>query len=235
MTNPIQNMNSQQEKRYEKIFSEPLYQLDFKQESNKSLFLISGSTKNVYEVCLKDKKFECNCPDAKPWSKKHHVVCKHICFVLFRVIKLFYKLGSNVYMGWDIDSPTLFFDTHKLSEKEQDYIDKFLLRKQFGNDVMNDDLKKKYLEKLSIQSGTLFTKSTKMLETTDECPICYDVLLNEEIKLEQLLSCPDCKNYVHPKCMEKWLEYNKSCVYCRSEIWVKLNDKTGNKNYVNLN
>lgn len=228
-------MNSQQQKRYEKIFTEPLYQIDFKQEADKYVFVISGSTKNVYEVSLKSKKFECNCPDSKTWSKKHHVVCKHICFVLFRVTKIFANLENKVYFGWNIDFPTLFFDTHKLSDKEQEFVDIFLTKKQFGNDVMNEDLKQKYLDKIHNPTGTLFTQSTKVLEMTDECPICYDTLLSEEIKLEMLLSCPSCKNYVHPKCMEKWLEYNKSCVYCRSEIWSKLNEKQTNKSYVNLN
>jgi hypothetical protein len=237
--------NLQQETRYQKIFCEPLYQLDFKKDQNKYTFLISGSTKNVYEVSLKDKKFECSCPDAKTWSKKHHVVCKHICFVLFRVTKIFVKVNDKIYFQWDIESPSSFFETHKLSEKEQEFMENFLSKKQFGNDIMNESLKEKYLERVNhTNSAQLFQKSTKVLETSDECPICYDVLLNEEYNnVGLLLSCPDCKNYVHPKCMEKWLEYNKTCVYCRSDIWSKLNEKKGsgkngsakNGGYVNLN
>jgi hypothetical protein len=229
-------MNSQQENRYEKVFCEPLYQLDFKQdiEKNKYNFVISGSTKNVYEVCLKDRKFECNCPDGKIWAKRHQVVCKHVCYVLFRVTKIFVYKDKNVYFNLNSDVPTLFFKTHKLCDEEQNFIENFLSKKQFGSDVLNENLKQKYLEAVACPKESLFTQSTKTLEEEDECPICYDMLLSEEIKLESLLSCPTCKNYVHPKCMEKWLEYNKSCVYCRSEIWTKLNEKPNNKSYVNL-
>jgi hypothetical protein len=225
--------STQQENRYQKIFTEPLYQIDFKQEEDKNTFFISGSTKNVYEVVLKNRKFECTCPDAKTWSKKHHVVCKHICFVLFRVSKIFIKLEDKIYFGYDLDQPTTFFETHKLNDKEQEFMENFLIKRQFGKDVMNDILKEKYLQRVNVPTTPLFQKSTKVLEITDECPICYDVLLNEEFKVEMLLSCPDCKNFVHPKCMEKWLEYNKTCVYCRSDIWIRLNEKK--KEYINLN
>jgi hypothetical protein len=223
-------MNTQQEKRYEKIFNEPLYQIDFKQIDNKTIFIISGSTKNVYEVSLQNKKFECNCPDAKTWSRKHHVVCKHICFVIFRVTKVFVNENNKIYFGKDTKLPSLFFDIHKLSDLEQDYIDTFLSKKQFGTDVISETLKMKYLERIHNHSCSIFSQSTKEIDSKDECPICYDLLLCED----KLLSCPECKNHVHSKCMEKWLEYNKSCVYCRSEIWTKLNEKN-NKNYVNLN
>jgi hypothetical protein len=230
-----EKMNTQQIKRYEKVFSEPLYQLDFKQDSNKNIFVISGSTKNVYEVVLKDHKFECNCPDGKIWSKRHHVVCKHVCYVLFRVTKIFLLQDQNVYFSSNLQTPTLFFETHKLDDKEQKFIEAFLSKKQFSSDILNEKLKQKYLEAL-IPKESLFSQSTKTIEEEDECPICYDTLLTKDVKLENLLSCPTCKNYVHPKCMEKWLEYNQSCVYCRSEIWSKLNEKSSrpNKSYVNL-
>jgi hypothetical protein len=147
---------------------------------------------------------------------------------------MFVKLGENIYFVFDMEQPTLFFDTHKLNDKEQEFMENFISKRQFGNDVMNDILKEKYLERVNIPTTQIFQKSTKILETSDVCPICYDVLLNEDFKIEMLLSCPDCKNYVHPKCMSKWLEYNKSCVYCRSDIWMKLNEKK-KKDYVNLN
>lgn len=227
-------LSSQQQNRYQKIFTEPLYQIDFQQQEDKNIFFISGSTKNVYEVVLNNRKFQCSCPDAKTWSKKHHVVCKHICFVLFRVSKMFVKLGDKIYFGHDLDQSSSFFDTHKLNDKEREFMDNFLSKRQFGTDVMNEGLKEKYLERVNITTTSqIFQKSTKVLEMTDECPICYDVLLNEEYTIEMLLSCPECKNYVHPKCMSKWLEYNKSCVYCRSDIWTKLNEKK--KDYINLN
>ena len=33
------------------------------------------------------------------------------------------------------------------------------------------------------------------------------------------LFCQTCGNVVHKKCIEKWLETNHNCIFCRSDIW----------------
>jgi hypothetical protein len=215
-------MNSQQYKRYHKIFEDELYLIDF---NDKLEFNISGSTKNIYKVVIIDGKFDCNCPDNKSWAKKYHVVCKHTCFVLFKVIKLF----DNNFVS-NIQNQTQFFTTLKLSDQELDKINIFIKNKNITSDIINQDLIDKF-NKLKTESNVnIFAKSTKHIDMDDECPICYDILLMEN-DISKLLSCPECKNYVHNKCMEKWLEYNKTCVYCRSDIW-KNNGKESK--YINL-
>lgn len=62
-----------------------------------------------------------------------------------------------------------------------------------------------------------FKSSSRELDKTDACPICYD-----EYGDQAVLSCPDCGNYVHEDCIMVWLERKKTCVYCRSESWSKL-------------
>jgi hypothetical protein len=221
-------MNFEQEKRYEKIFKEPLYLIDHQIHQEDITFLISGSTKNIYHVECKEKKMSCDCQDAKSWCRKHKVVCKHICFVLFRVSKLFRKDVNQVYFNSD---PTNYFETHKLNDQEKKFLISSVNKKLVSTDVMNENLREIYFQKVQEnQPKSLFSQSKKELDPSDECPICYDLLTNSE---SSLLSCPDCKNYVHQKCMEKWLEYNHSCVYCRSETWRKIKQEKSSI-YINL-
>ena len=49
------------------------------------------------------------------------------------------------------------------------------------------------------------------------CPICYDPFQ----AINKNVSCPECKNHVHKKCMDIWLETNSTCVYCRTYEWKK--------------
>jgi hypothetical protein len=203
-------MNSQQYKRFLKLSEDELYLIDF---NDKLEFHISGSTKNIYKVIMTGHNFWCDCPDSKSWAKKYHVVCKHVCFVLFKVVKLF--SSSNIE---NIGNKTQFFTTLNLSDEELDKIKLFIKNKSVSSDIINQSLIDKYNKIANQPSINIFGNSTKSIDQDDECPICYDILLSQDIS--KLLSCPECKNYVHDGCMKKWLEYNKSCVYCRSTIWI---------------
>ena len=81
------NKNGQQLLRLDKIYNEDFFLLDKYQDDNKLIFKICGSTKNIYEVKLYliSKRIYCNCPDSKSWARKYGVICKHSCFVLFKV------------------------------------------------------------------------------------------------------------------------------------------------------
>ena len=59
----------------------------------------------------------------------------------------------------------------------------------------------------------------------DECPICFDAFTGANN-----LFCQTCGNVVHEKCIIKWLETRKDCIYCRSTVWanyLKFNEKNG--------
>jgi hypothetical protein len=62
----------------------------------------------------------------------------------------------------------------------------------------------------------------------EDCPVCYNTL-NEE---NETRKCPECENAVHKDCLDKWLNVNKTCVFCRSDIFKEL--KHTNEGYVNL-
>ena len=58
-------MDINQDIRYARILTEEFYLLNLQKESNKTIFTVSGSTANVYQVSLYDYsgKIFCNCPD----------------------------------------------------------------------------------------------------------------------------------------------------------------------------
>jgi hypothetical protein len=75
-----------------------------------------------------------------------------------------------------------------------------------------------------------FMTSTKPMADTDECPMCYDSLLNpaEAASTAAVVRyCPECKNGVHRACILKWFEHapRRTCVCCRSAVWVNYNDE----------
>jgi hypothetical protein len=77
-------MDYEQEKRYNKIFHEEFFLLNYSDH----VFSISGSTKNTYTILLEDLKLSCNCPDMKSHARRHGVLCKHICFIYHKIGKL---------------------------------------------------------------------------------------------------------------------------------------------------
>jgi len=224
-------MITQQLKRYKKIFEDPLYLIDYNMENEILMFHVSGSTKNIYTVKIRINIVDCDCPDNRSWAKKYKVCCKHVCYVLFKVVKVFIETSGTI--ATINNDPTNFFSQLKPSLEEYKYMKMFIENKKISSDVISQELIEKYnrLKLNPTESVDKFKKSTRELNAEDDCPICYDVLGSNT---NDLLSCPDCNNYVHIKCMEKWLEYNKSCVYCRSEVWEDLGKKQNKEKYLNL-
>ena len=48
---------------------------------------IIGPDDTLVTIYENSRKLFCTCPDAKSWAKKHKCLCKHICFLLFKVFK----------------------------------------------------------------------------------------------------------------------------------------------------
>lgn len=204
--------------RLEKLNSDDFYLLDKIEEDNKFHFDICGSTKNIYKVRIyfKSKMIYCNCPDAKSWAKKYGVICKHSCFVLFKVLKL--NINKDEYLR------TLIFN-----DQQMDYLKDSFKKINMTNsneDFINSEYSEKFknLEKNNNKNNDINPRES------DEnfCAICYEDFENI-IDKESNRQCKVCMKILHKKCLNKWLSMgNHNCPYCRSII------NNENNKYTNL-
>lgn len=230
--------NIQQIKRIEKVYNEEYYVLDteYKEETENILKIkISGSKQNVYTITLNkyNNTIDCDCPDMESFSQRFNCMCKHCCFTLIKIGKLFNEYTFNTKFISEYDFHTILNRLKKMNT----------LNSSEDSEIVNMNLKMRYLglknnnNNQQSQNKTKFDISEKEITDEDECPICYDYLKVGEIK-----SCPDCKNFVHLQCIKKWLEMrNTTCVLCRSKCWStflndnKLNSKNNaNSKYIKL-
>jgi hypothetical protein len=135
--------------------------------------------------------FWCSCPFQKFQSSKTNSVCKHICFLVCKVGRIY---------------DASFFETKILNTTSLDS----LIAKLQSNDIWKDTTLTRTFKTISKSD---FTNSTKPKD--DLCPICYEDL---DIS-SNIVNCPTCENHVHDACVQVWLEKNQTCVYCRSDIW----------------
>jgi len=140
----------------------------------------------------------CSCSDHKFHSIKHNKVCKHICFIVCKVAKMY---------------DPAYFESKQLSEEQFNK----LMEKATNLNTFKDITICRVPDTVTIE---LFQDKSKPISHEDTCPICYDDL-NEETFSNTCLSCPSCHNYVHKDCMHVWLERKDNCVYCRNDIWKK--------------
>lgn len=209
-------LNYEQKKRWRKINTDGFYLLNIKTNENKILIDISGSTLNVYTVTfyMERGNFFCSCPDSKTHTKYKGVVCKHICFVLGRILKL--TLPFLVDNFFDI----LYFE--KNNETSKNIITKLqLIEKNIFTEVSDDVINKEFIDAYQKNKNVELNKekksryqSIKKITDDTECIICFD-----QMKMnDTLVECPTCHNLIHKICMENWFKNSrKTCVYCRTE------------------
>lgn len=154
------------------------------------------------------KIFNCDCPAHRFKSSGDNTVCKHISFIMCRVIG---------YVTED------FFKNHRLSKDEVNMIiDKMSAQREviMTNIELNrmkdscNAIDDKMIIRKKMLNRDSYLNSTRAVNEED-CPICFD---NIEMN-DNRLNCPDCKKHIHKECMEIWLSRNKTCVHCRSDNW----------------
>lgn len=157
----------------------------------------SNKPRVTYKVTIdiKSKKLKCNCKDFVFRSETKKIVCKHISFLVFRCAKIY----SNNYIN-----------TKVLKDIE---LSRIIIM------LKNNDLWNKY-------TLATFNNIDKLNNEDQECPICCEIIKckakdtdKQQYSNDDIVSCPTCKNVVHAECVRKWLKYNKTCVYCRSNSW----------------
>lgn len=193
-----------QTQRFQKVFREPFYLLDHTDGGDQAniiqTFKISGSTRSVYTVHLyANGTLCCDCMDMRTNCHKLTCVCKHVCFVLVRVLKYIH---------------TGFYHTRRLQPVEIERLAQRCraLSTFVDPDVQNHDLTERYRAHQPIHF-----EPTKAVSAEDECPICYLPLDDPN----PIVGCPQCKNNLHETCMIRWLSQSSraTCVYCRSTVW----------------
>jgi len=178
-------------------YSGHLYLSDYSKEHGDVSILGSRNSKGreTYTVNINhiNHSLTCNCKDFMFRSRKFGTVCKHITFLVCRV-------------GCILDSN--YFKTKRLTDKQYERVINIL-----DNNVI---WKNRFL---SVKDLNKEFEINVNFDENDTCPICCETYGY----IKDNVACPQCKNYIHKKCMDIWLETHQNCVYCRSYAW---------KNYV---
>jgi hypothetical protein len=179
-------------------------------------FAVMGTTGNVYDVSIKEK-LECTCPDYNKRGKN----CKHIYFVLLKVMKVNGQARNN-------------FSQKDLEEMFKN------IPEVTSNLIVNPEIRSLYKQKTEgVQTEKLETDENgkvKRQPTNDICPICLDNL--EEGSQDDLDYCKyGCGKSIHKNCFSMWCKKNqRTCVFCRAK-WDKEGEKKNNideNKYINL-
>jgi len=233
-------MKDKQHDRFQKLFYENLYLLKITDSAHEIIFNVSGSTSNIYMVKIM-KSFEwnhlcCNCPDSKKWANINGVFCKHILFIIFKVLKLFsYK---NTLSKIEVsEQGSLFLEKRKLHKDYIEAISVFIDLFEFKDtEFMKleyverfNEIKDKFDQHLLDLHGA--DKSlTKKENGPNYCLICFDEFdIKTQYSPEINTQCLVCKTIFHKQCINKWFLHNNTCPYCRSP-----NNVDKKSNYINL-
>lgn len=162
-------------------------------------YVIMGSSGNVYTVKISGNP-SCTCPDYQTRGRR----CKHIFFVLIRIMKVTNE-DKAIYTNADLTK--MFENIPAIT----------------GNLMADGNIKKRYT---SINND----EPVEQKPTDDLCPICLDDLENGDAIDYCKFSCG---KSVHVECFGMWtLTKGHTCVYCRNN-WI-VTPKSHTSGYINL-
>ena len=149
---------------------------------------LNKDKRNKYTITISNI-LECDCKDYIYRCKSNGILCKHICFIICKVCKI-YDVGifCNILSNKNYNMLNYILNKSILDDKNISFT------------AINKEFNKNY---------------DKEINNLD-CLICYD-----NLNIKEIISCPDCNQFIHKECMHIWLEKNSKCVYCRSNSWLK--------------
>ena len=191
-------------------------------------FTVLGSTGNVYTVVL-GLVPSCTCPD---YSRRQDM-CKHIMFVLLKVI------------GLEVSNPLAYQKAYVSSELNELYT--ILRTRRVGGTILANDQVRAAVAAAASQNGSSTTdiSSTSTSSTTllddqpssvqrrsllddSDCPICFDDLTHEP-ESKVTFCRGTCGANFHEACIRRWLSAmtlaKPSCPHCR-QLWVEENGRS---------
>lgn len=196
------------------------------------IFSVLGSTGNVYEVRLQHVS-TCSCPD----FARQKDLCKHIIFVLIKVI------------GLSPDNPLAFQKAYLTSELEE--LSEMMRNRRVGGSrdsiLANEEVRTSYTRMLAsgksedtnddgdTKSNHIQRRSIEGEEDWD-CPICFDRMDCNDKKNELTFCRGTCGSNFHHDCIVKWLKNcsTKSCPNCR-QPWIGEENESNPKGKTKIN
>jgi hypothetical protein len=204
-------ISDKQKDRINKAHYQSLYLVEKFSDNNEITLKLTGSTLNIYTVTIKDLDIKCDCPDIYQCNK-HNLYCKHICFVICMIGKLYIE---EIFINKN------FTNDNKLK----------IFSRLFNYLVETDsDIECKFLKEKYLLLKSDFEKKNNLVIDTrnkdEECSICYNKLDSE------IFTCNNCLNAIHTTCLSLWLKKNNTCVFCRHNI--KTDSLYKNTRYLNI-
>ena len=178
---------------------------------NNFLFFILGTSGFIYTIKIQKELQTCNCVDYM-----NGFYCKHINFILFKVLKIF-KIMKNNEIKFIYENSLLktsFQNSLQFEEIEWlKFNNKFnkiyyFLKNSYFNEIFFKKFKKMYERYINFFH-------TYQVKNERNCVICLNNDLN-------LILCPVCKNTYHQSCLIKWFETlnnDKICPICKDVSW----------------
>lgn len=203
--------------RVDKALNERIYLTEcskiYSSSGNNFKFNVMGSRGISYKIKINDK-IECSCPD----HTNRHNICKHIMFVLIRML----KINSNHVFNHHHANNSLKVTSNTLL-KCNEFIRNRELNENF--DIFSSDVNDKneciIQRTCLIRQNEEYMKSIKETQRPyleDSCPICYEDF--KDTLDEEIVWCvSQCGKSVHSNCFKMWCSRSLlggACVYCRT-------------------
>lgn len=188
-----------------------------------------------YQVLMSHEgTFECSCMDFRTNCPRQQKVCKHICFVVCKLGKIydaaFFNAAAPKALGADARAALLqrgavLASAAAAADATTGSDDVTLNECMIGTATANGLAGVSQTHRVvhvpaHITSQAVFADldAFKGWETDATCCICFDEVRKD---VGATVACPKCHNVMHRACMRIWIIESRhtTCVFCRDPVW----------------